>query len=165
PRPQYWPGRPRWSLRSPVRCEFPCAVEAWDDSSRPARFPARIAPVPPDYSEKSARPHRPSANGAAHRRPVPGLPVRCCEQLRLTYREFGSAHLGEASNNRRCPQTRHARSPAFDGCPFRHSFIVSRISQSTNRPTTVAEIRLEQQKTEKNLLDFEDERKKRLDDF
>jgi len=43
--------------------------------------------------------------------------------------------------------------------------MVSRISQSTNRPTTVAEIRLEQQKTEKNLLDFEDERKKRLDDF
>jgi hypothetical protein len=28
--------------------------------------------------------------------------------------------------------------------------MVSRISQSTNRPTTVAEIRLEQQKTEKN---------------
>jgi hypothetical protein len=38
--------------------------------------------------------------------------------------------------------------------------MVSRISQSTNRPATVVEIRLEQQKTEKILLDFDDGRRK-----
>jgi hypothetical protein len=38
--------------------------------------------------------------------------------------------------------------------------MVSRISQSTNRPATVVEIRLEQQKTEKNLLDFDDGQRK-----
>src|SRR5204862_2200673 len=78
--------------------------------------------------------HRPAATAAMRRRPAPALPAPCCEQLRSAHREFRSAHLAAASNNRRCPQTRHARSPACDGGPFRHSFMVSLISQSTNRP-------------------------------